>query len=107
MRLVVVGGGPAGFMAAIQAARAAEGMDSRNLLEVVVLEATSKVNGKSLATQTTACSLPGPLAKDAGVLRELSWTSDSNACVERFLEKSRSVEVGVAMSCTTRQRASG
>lgn len=43
-KVIVVGGGPAGFMAAIQAARTAEDVGSR--LEVTVLEATSKVLGK-------------------------------------------------------------
>jgi len=43
-KMVVVGGGPAGFMAAIQAARAAE--EAGSLLQVTVLEATSKVLGK-------------------------------------------------------------
>lgn len=43
-RLVVIGGGPAGFMCAVEAARAAR--SARTNLEVVVLEATSKVLGK-------------------------------------------------------------
>ena len=67
-KVVVVGGGPAGFMAAIQAARTAEDMGTR--LEVVVLEATSKVLGKVKISGGGRCNVLHDETKGARVISD-------------------------------------
>ena len=67
-RVVVVGGGPAGFMAAIQAARAAE--DSGGRLAVVVLEATSKVLHKVKISGGGRCNVLHDETKGARLISD-------------------------------------
>jgi len=66
--VVVVGGGPAGFMAAIQAARAAEDVGSR--IHVIVLEATSKVLGKVKISGGGRCNVLHDETKGARVISD-------------------------------------
>ena len=68
--MVVVGGGPAGFMAAIQAARAAEDAGCRKQLHVVVLEATSKVLGKVKISGGGRCNVLHDESKGARVIAD-------------------------------------
>jgi len=67
-KMVVVGGGPAGFMAAIQAARAAEEAGSQ--LQVTVLEATSKVLGKVKISGGGRCNVLHDETKGARVISD-------------------------------------
>ena len=67
-KMVVVGGGPAGFMAAIQAARAAK--ERGSALEVVVLEATSKVLGKVKISGGGRCNVLHDETKGTRVIAE-------------------------------------
>ena len=67
-RMIVVGGGPAGFMCAVEAARAARAAGTP--LEVIVLEATSKVLGKVKISGGGRCNVLHDETKGAKLISE-------------------------------------
>jgi hypothetical protein len=66
--MIVVGGGPAGFMCAVEAARAARAAGTP--LEVIVLEATSKVLGKVKISGGGRCNVLHDETKGAKLISE-------------------------------------
>ncbi|KAJ1474692.1 hypothetical protein T484DRAFT_1831322 [Baffinella frigidus] len=67
-RMIVVGGGPAGFMCAVEAARAARAAGTP--LEVIILEATSKVLGKVKISGGGRCNVLHDETKGAKLISE-------------------------------------
>jgi len=66
--MIVVGGGPAGFMCAVEAARAARAAGTP--LEVIILEATSKVLGKVKISGGGRCNVLHDETKGAKLISE-------------------------------------